>query len=88
MWVSWEEEGHIWMVGAPKWLAHAGDDPGFMQTDFGKGYSLKVQGEASQGNGMLFHNCCTTNIVIGTNYTGTITVGTNTFKVTDLLKPK
>lgn len=86
IWVSWEEDGHQWMVGALKEYGSAADDPGFVQTDFGKGYTVKVQGQSESGRGVLFHNCCTTNVVIGTNYTGTITVGTNTFKVSDLLK--
>jgi hypothetical protein len=88
IWVSWEEDGHQWMVGALKEYASAQDDPGFVQTDFGKGYAVKVQGESSTGNGILFHNCCITNIAVGTNYTGTITVGTNIFKVFELLKRK
>ena len=75
--VSWEEDGHQWMVGALKEYAMAQDDPGFVQTDFVKGYAVKVQGENATGNGILFHNCCTTNISIGTNYTGTIQIGTN-----------
>ena len=88
IWVSWEEDGHQWMVGALKEYASAKDDPGFVQTDFVKGYAVKVQGGYATGNGVLFHNCCVTNIAIGTNYTGTITVGTNTFKVSELHTPK
>lgn len=88
IWVSWEEAGHIWMAGCRKNYATANDDPGFLQTPFDKAYAIKIQGDSDTGEGTLFNNCCTTNIIILTNYTGTITVGTNMFKVNDLLKRK
>ncbi len=75
------------MVGAIKDYAVADDDPGIVQTDFGKGYTVKVQGYGI-GDGIIFHNCCTTNVAIATNYTGTITVGTNAFKLSELPKGK
>lgn len=81
IWVSFEESGHRWMVGALKEYASADDDPGFVQTDFWKGYAIKVN---SGGNAILYHNCCATNIFIGTNYTGTIQIGTNFFTVQSL----
>ncbi len=76
------------MVGALKEYASAQDDPGFVKTDFGKGYAVKVQGGFSTGDGILFHNCCITNVAFSTNYPGTITVGTNIFKVSELLQRK
>jgi hypothetical protein len=85
IWVSFEEDGHTWMVGALKEQAGAADDHGanFPTHEFEEGYSVKIQsGEKT----ILHHNCCTTNILVLTNYTGTIQVGTNFFKVSDLLK--
>lgn len=71
LWVSWEENGRTWMVGALKEFAKASDP----KTGFVQGYAVKVESGAD-GN-RVFHNCCTTNIVIRTNYTGTIQIGTN-----------
>lgn len=84
VWVSFEEGGHRWMVGAIKEHASADDDPGFVQTDFESDYSVRIQGTPTP---VLFHNCCTTNIQILSNYTGTIQFGkfgTNFFTMKDI----
>lgn len=77
------------MVGALKQHGMADDDPGQVPIPFfEEGYCLKVQGETGSGSGFLFHNCCVTNIIVGTNFTGTVTIGTNNFTVSELLKLK
>lgn len=79
--ISFERSNHIWSVGAPQEYASAHDDPCCVQTDFYKGYAVTVKGG---GEALLFHNCCTTNILIGTNYEGTVTIGTNKpFKINE-----
>lgn len=79
--ITFREDGHIWMVNALREYAITDDDPGIVQTDFHKGFCVEVQERA---NTLVFHDCCTTNILIGTNYHGTIQIGKRFLKVTDL----
>lgn len=81
IWVSFEQDGKHWMIGALKDYASCAEDPERIQTDFKDGYCVKVCG----ADVILFHNCCTTNIIMLTNYTGTVEIAGRKFTVEQFL---
>ena len=81
MFICWREwDGEIRLGGVAKSLSvqcHIGD--------IGEYFAVEIQGASGCANHeQLLFGTGTTNIVLGTNYTGTIQVGTNFYKLSDL----
>jgi hypothetical protein len=83
MFVCWREwDGEIRLGGVAKSLSSP-----WRLGDIGEYFAVEIQGASGCANyEQLLFGAGTTNIVLGTNYTGTIQLGTNFFKVSDLRK--
>lgn len=86
IWIVFEQDGHQWMVGALKEYARiTNNHPSPLSHDLGLDTVVKVQ-NGSRDETLVFWSCCTTNIWISEQYTGTVTIGSHIFQVSDLLK--
>lgn len=82
IWIVFKDEGKYWMVGALPEFASCSTDPEYVQApELDAENSVEVQ---SYGETLAFNNCCTTNILIKTNFTGTIQVGSRIYTVKEL----
>jgi hypothetical protein len=86
LWVIFEQNGHEWMVGAPKQYArvtnrHASTD---LQTELGVNPVVKIY-NTPLSETIVHWGCCTTNVWISEDYKGTVQIGSRTFHITELL---
>lgn len=75
IWIEFEEDGQIWMVGAIKEYA------GLIESQFTKENSIAIRHE---GRTLFFSNCCTDNVVVRDNYIGTIEIDGKKYSLQEL----
>lgn len=83
MFICWREwDGEIRLGGVAKSLSSQCN-----LGDIGEYFAVEIQGASGCANHeQLLFGTGTTNIVLGTNYIGTIQVGTNFYRLSDLRK--